>query len=68
MKKPGVYCRKLEDNSGFAVCQRIVGYNNTSGKSWIVEKWELCLGLGSTREGAWKEYSVNQRTKIGNER
>lgn len=50
-----VYCRELEDHSGFAVCfggflppepAPVAGRN----------RWEEVLGLGSTREEAWADY------------
>ena len=60
-----VYCRQLEDKSGFAVCQGIVRWGMTQ---WSDElgmrvfgytldpKWETCLGVGKTREAAWNDY------------
>ena len=47
-----VYCRELEDHSGFVVC--FGGFlppepASVAGR----DRWEKVLGLGSTREAAW---------------
>lgn len=43
-KKNNIYCRKLEDGSGFVVVEASRG------------KWEKVLGLGSTQSEAWADY------------
>ena len=50
-----VYCRELEDHSGFVVC---FGGFLPSGSSPIGgrNRWEKVLGLGGTRREAWKDY------------
>jgi hypothetical protein len=51
-----VYCRRLEDSSGFGVFQRIVLRRKNSSIAVLDEKWETVLGLGETRAEAWKDY------------
>jgi hypothetical protein len=41
-----VYARRLEDNSGYGIFQRLEREGN----------WELCLGVGSTCRKAWLCY------------
>ncbi len=51
-----VYCRQLEDHSGFGIFQGIVKWSKHLSAEVLDEKWEVCLGLGSTRKAAWKDY------------
>jgi hypothetical protein len=55
-----VYCRQLEDKSGFGVFQGIVHYSKGLGKNILDERWETCLALGSSRENAWKNYRISE--------
>lgn len=50
-----VYCRELEDKSGFVVCY---GSFLPSYPAPIAgrDKWEKVLGLGDTRKEAWEDY------------
>lgn len=50
-----VYCRSLEDNSGFVVC--FGGF--LPPKPYSIggrDRWEQVLGIGSTRKEAWTDY------------
>jgi len=51
-----VYCRQLEDKSGFGVFQGIVGWSKGLLREVRDDRWERCKGLGSTREEAWEDY------------
>lgn len=57
-----VYCRQLEDNSGFGVFQGIVGWSKGLARRVLDEKWESCLGLGSSPEEAWEDYRTRSVT------
>jgi len=50
-----VYCRQLEDKSGYGVFQGIIRHSKAHGPV-LDEKWELCLGVGKTARAAWKDY------------
>ena len=48
-----VYCRKLEDNSGFGVFLGTAKENQAGpGRP----RWEQCVGVGRTRKEAWADY------------
>jgi len=52
-----VYCRQLEDKSGFGVFVGTAKENraaapNRGGRP----RWEQCVGVGITRRAAWKDY------------
>lgn len=47
-----VYCRTLEDSSGFGVFRRV----------YKCSRWEVCLGVGATRASAWADY--RERTDL----
>ena len=67
-----VYCRRLEDQSGWGVFRGIIRWAiHLSAKcrcrcpvphvpivkpDILDEKWEVCLGLGNSRAGAWSDY------------
>lgn len=58
------YCRALEDNSGFIVALPIIRKTSFymrvfhgAPAEFICDKWERVLGLGSTPEEAWADYS-----------
>lgn len=52
-----VYCRRLEDNSGFGI---FVGTRKENMAAAIHQggrdRWEQCVGVGSTRSAAWADY------------
>lgn len=52
MPKP-VYCRQLEDKSGFGV---FVGTAKENQAGPARPRWEQCAGVGSTRKEAWADY------------
>ena len=54
-----VYCRELEDKSGFVVCFGgfLPPYPAPLGGR---NRWEEVLGLGSTRKEAWQDYSTRK--------
>lgn len=56
MAKDRVYCRKLEDGSGFVVCFGGILRTNEYGIFPVLPKWEEVLGLGKTRKEAWADY------------
>lgn len=58
--KQSVYCRKLEDDSGFGVFQRKVAYSVAAGHKVEDHKWEMCLGVGSTQKEAWEDYQARK--------
>jgi hypothetical protein len=51
-----VYCRQLEDGSGFGVFQGILHWSKRLFREVLDERWESCLGLGQSRVEAWKDY------------
>jgi hypothetical protein len=51
-----VYCRRLEDQSGWGVFQRIIRWAIHLSANILDEKWEVCLGLGNSRAEAWSDY------------
>ncbi len=59
MTRGSVYCRKLEDNSGFGVFERILRWSKSLARMVQDEKWELCLGVGGTRTAAWADYRAH---------
>lgn len=54
MEKDRVYCRKLEDGSGFVVCfgSKLPAGPPVGGRN----KWEEVLGSGKTAKEAWADY------------
>jgi hypothetical protein len=54
-----IYCRQLEDKSGFGVFQGIVHWSKYLFAEVLDEKWETCLGVGSSRAKAWKDYGTS---------
>ena len=59
MSKKSVYCRKLEDDSGFIVAQPIVrqtSFHVVGPREFICDKWEKVAGLGRTRKEAQEDY------------
>ena len=58
-----VYCRRLEDSSGFGVFRRIVTWSSFLSKPLIDANWELCLCLGSTKNAAWENYQALKEAK-----
>lgn len=59
-----VYCRQLEDKSGFGVFQGIAHWSNHLYRKILNEKWETCLGLGSSKEEAWEDYRTREKGNI----
>jgi len=52
-----VYCRQLEDGSGFGVFEGTKKENTLpQGLHGGREKWELCVGFGRTKEEAEADY------------
>ena len=56
-----VYCRQLEDKSGFGVFagtakENMAASPNRGGR----DRWEQCVGVGSTRAEAWKDYRTRK--------
>jgi hypothetical protein len=61
MAKESVYCRRLEDGSGFGVFVGTLKENTlpafpVAGR----ERWEPCAGVGSTRAEAWADYRASK--------
>lgn len=55
--KHSVYCRRLEDWSGFGIFQ----------KQDPLSKWEVVFGVGPTRKLAWKNYRAARPTETTQE-
>lgn len=56
-----VYCRELEDKSGFAVFEGTAKGNRAAERNHGGrDRWEKCVGLGGTREEAWKDYRTRR--------
>jgi len=56
-----VYCRQLEDKSGFGVMQRIVLWRKNPPIAVLDEKWERVLGVGKSTAAAWKDYWAHKK-------
>lgn len=55
-----VYCRRLEDNSGFGVFQGIKHWAKHLC-AWVLdERWETCLGVGRSAVEAWEDYRTQK--------
>jgi hypothetical protein len=57
------YCRQLEDGSGFGVFAGTRKENMLSAApapAFGRERWEQCLGVGTTRIAAWADYRKNK--------
>jgi hypothetical protein len=57
-----VYCRQLEDKSGFGVFLGTARNNRASdplhgGRG----RWEQCVGVGKTQAAAWKDYRTRKQ-------
>ena len=58
MAKHSVYCRQLEDGSGFGVFVGTLKENTLPAYAGGRERWEQCVGVGSTRAAAWADYRL----------
>lgn len=51
-----VYCRRLEDGSGYGIFPGLRKLPPVPINRGGRDRWEQCLGVGTTVAGAWKSY------------
>jgi hypothetical protein len=62
--KEAVYCRQLEDGSGFGVFVGTLNKNTLPAFPAPVagrDRWEECVGVGGTRVAAWADYRAREK-------